>query len=104
MTETRNFVEKRQFGRFPFMLESTVSVGQEILDCMIFDISAGGAKVRLKETEISPKKDRIETIVLHIPDFGGFEGKIVWTDDQYVGIQFRETHKTMVKLVIEKAS
>ena len=71
---------------------------------MIFDISAGGAKVRLKETEISPKKDRIETIVLYIPDFGGFEGKIVWTDDQYVGIQFRETHKTMVKLVIEKAS
>ena len=101
---TEAFVEKRQFGRFPFMVESTVSVGQGVIDCVIFDISAGGAKVRLEGTEISPQKDRIETIVLHIPGFGGFEGKIVWTDDQYVGIQFRETHKTMVKLVIEKAS
>ena len=104
MTEARDFVERRQFGRFPFMLESTVSVGQEVIDCVIFDISAGGAKVRLTETEISPHKDHIETIVLHIPGFGGFEGKIAWTDDQYLGIQFHETHKTMVKLVIEKAS
>ncbi len=101
---TKAFVEKRQFERYPLMLESTVSVGREVIDCVIFDISAGGAKIRLKGTEVRPDKDQIETIVLHIPGFGGFDGKIIWTDDEYVGIQFRETHKTMVKLVIEKAS
>ena len=102
MTEARDFVENRQFERYPLMLESTVSVGQEVIDCVIFDISAGVAKVRLKGTEFRPKKDQIETIVLHIPGFGGFEGKIIWTDNEYVGINFREPHKTKVKLVIEK--
>ena len=104
MTEARDFVERRQFERYPLMLESTVSVGREVIDCVIFDISAGGAKVRLMGTEIHPDKDQIVTIVLDIPGFGGFEGKIIWTDDEYVGIQFSETHKTMVKLVLEKAS
>ena len=104
MTEAPDFAEKRQFERYPLMLESKVSVGQTVLDCVIFDISAGGAKIRLKGSEIRPKNDQIESIVLHIPGFGEFEGRIVWTDDEYVGIQFRESHKTMVNLVIEKAS
>ncbi len=104
MTEAPDIVEKRQFERYPLMLESTVSVGQAVLDCVIFNISAGGAKIRLKGSEIRPKNDQIESIVLHIPGFGEFEGRIVWTDDEYVGIQFRESHKTMVNLVIENAS
>ena len=104
MTEAPDIVEKRQFERYPLMLESTVLVGQAVLDCVIFNISAGGAKIRLKGSEIRPKNDQIESIVLHIPGFGEFEGRIVWTDDEYVGIQFRESHKTMVNLVIENAS
>lgn len=104
MTEAQDFVEQRQFERYPLMLESTVAVGQEVIDCVIFNISAGGAKLRLMGAEVHPENDEIVTIVLQIPGFGDFEGKVIWTDDEYIGIQFRESHKTMVNLVIAKAS
>jgi hypothetical protein len=40
-----------------------------------------------------------KTAILTIPEFGDFEGDIVWTDDEYIGIHFHENHKTTVKLI-----
>lgn len=104
MTDSEDTPERREFERYPLMLEATVSVGHVVVDCVIFYISPGGARIRLKGTEIRSEIDQIGTIVLHIPDFGGFEGKVIWTDDEYVGIQFSELQKTMVNLVIAAAS
>ena len=71
---------------------------------MIFDVSAGGAKVRLKKAEIDSQNSAIKRVLLHIPPFGEFEGDIVWTDDEYMGIKFYETHKTVVNMLLERAS
>ena len=104
MNSPRNFTEKRQFERYPLMLEAEVSHADQIIDCVIFDVSAGGAKVRLKGAVIDGQKSAIKRVLLHIPPFGEFEGDIVWTDDEYMGIKFYETHKTVVNMLLERAS
>ena len=36
--------------------------------------------------------------------FGDFDGEIVWTDDEYIGIKFHDSHKIVVKLVLESTT
>ncbi len=40
-----------------------------------------------------------KTAVLKIPESGDFEGDTIWTDDDFIGIDFHADHKTMVKLI-----
>jgi hypothetical protein len=94
MTDDQDFVERRQFERFPLMLEAEVSLGSDALASMIFDVSAGGAKVRFKD-------DPFKKIVLKIPPFGEFEGEVVWKDDEYVGIKFGEDHEKMMDVIVD---
>lgn len=91
--------EKRQFDRHPLMLEAQVTIGGESFAAVIFNISAAGAKVRLKDAGNAAETAAPKTAVLDIPDFGDCEGDIVWTDDDFIGIDFHEDHKTMVKLI-----
>ncbi len=91
--------DRRQFERHPLMLDAQVTIGGESFAVLIFDICAGGAKVQSldagKVAEIALPK----TAVINIPDYGGYEGDIVWIDDEFIGIKFHESHKTMVKLI-----
>lgn len=104
MNQPRNITEKRQFERYPLMLEAEVSHADQTIECVIFDVSAGGAKVRLKRAGIDAQNSPIKHVLLHIPPFGEFEGDIVWTDDDYMGIEFYETHKAVVKMLLERVS
>ncbi len=104
MNPPRNIAEKRQFERLPLMLEAEVSHAERIIECVIFNVSAGGAKVRLKRAANDAKKSPIKRVLLHVPPFGEFEGDIAWTDDEYMGIEFYETHKAVVNMLLEKAT
>ena len=96
MTDAEDFKERRQFERYPLLLEAEASLGGEDLECTIFDVSAGGAKIRLKQ-------DLFKHVVLTIPPFGEFEGEVVWKDDEYVGIKFHEDHEKMMEVILEMA-
>lgn len=104
MNQPRNITENRQFERHPLMLEAEVSLAEQTIACVIFDVSAGGAKVRLKKAGIDSQNSAIKRVLLHIPPFGEFEGDIVWTDDEYMGIKFYETHKAVVNMLLERAA
>ena len=104
MTQVYPLKERRKSERFPILLEATVTVDSDVIHCVIFDISAGGAKVQLKGTEVHLEDDQVKLLQLNIPGFGDFDGEIVWTDDEYIGIKFLEKHKTMVKLVLESTT
>ncbi len=91
--------ERRQHERHPLMLEAAVTIGGESFAAVIFYISAGGAKVQLKDAGNATENAMPKTAVLEIPEYGDFKGDIVWTDDEYIGIQFHENYKTMVKLI-----
>ena len=64
-----------------------------------FHISAGGAKVQSLDVGKVEEIVLLKSAVLDIPDYGGYEGDIVWIDDEFIGIEFHENHKTMVKLI-----
>ena len=99
MENSWNGTDRRQFDRHPLMLEAQVTIGAGSFAVLIFHISAGGAKVQSldagKVTEIVLPK----STVLDIPDYGGYEGDIIWIDHEYIGIEFHENHKTMVMLI-----
>ncbi len=101
MTVPENVFERRRHERYPLMMEAGALIGGEALGAVIIDLSAGGAKLRLRETEDHRSYDPADAIVLHIPKFGGFEGRVVWKDDDYVGIMFNEDHKTLVNLILD---
>ena len=94
MSQAPEFEEKRQFERYPLMLEAEVALGGEAIAITIFDISAGGAKVRFKE-------DPLKRIVLKVPPFGEFEGEVVWKDDEYVGVKFNEDQQKMADVIVD---
>ena len=96
--------ERRKSERLPILLEAAVSVDSDVINCVILDISAGGAKLQLKGTEVHLEDDQVKLIRLNIPGFGDFDGEIIWTDDEYIGIKFHENHKTMVMLVLESST
>ncbi len=99
MTLERNMTDRRQHERYPLMLEAAVTIGGDSFAAVIFDISGGGAKVRLKEAGSAVENAMSKTVVLNIPEYGDFEGDIIWIDDDYIGIHFHENHKTMVKII-----
>ena len=92
--EEKSFEERRQFERFPLMLEAEISLGGDALESTLFDVSAGGAKIRFKQ-------DPFKKLVLKIPPFGEFEGEVVWKDDEYVGVRFNENHERMMDVILE---
>ena len=99
MTPEWNKTERRQHERFPLMLKVAVTIGGESFAAVIFDLSAAGAKVQLKDAENAAENAMPKTAVLKIPEYGGFEGDIIWTDDEYIGINFHEDYKMMVELI-----
>jgi len=104
MIQVYSDTERREFERLPILLEASVSVDSDVINCVIFDISAGGAKLQLKGTEVHFEDGQVKLTRLNIPGFGDFDGQIVWTDDEFIGIKFHENHKTMVNLVLESGA
>lgn len=94
MKKAMHVPERRQNDRFPLTLKAEVGFGEGELDAQIYDLSPSGAKLRLK-------KNLLKSIVLNIPPFGVFEGEVVWTDEEFIGIKFNEDHKAIVNLILE---
>ncbi len=91
--------DRRQFERHPLMLDASVTIDAESFTVLIFDISAGGAKVQALDAGKVAEIAQPKSTVLAIPNYGGYEGDIAWIDDEFIGIDFHENHKTMVKLI-----
>ncbi len=84
--------ERREFERFPIMMRASVSAGDVDLEATIFDVSAGGAKVRLDGPEVPAPENMAQNVVLNIPAYGKFQAVVVWQDDEYLGLRFHEDH------------
>lgn len=63
------------------------------IDCETVDLSAGGAKIRLLEPyECS------SPVTLSF-DIGTFEGDVVWQNDEFVGIRFKDDPKQVAEKI-----
>jgi|GEM_PF-1624891 hypothetical protein len=92
-------IDQRQEERHPLMMDAMVRISDSEFKAVIFDISAGGAKLQIKEGLGQLDVNEQPLIVLIIPQFGEFHGEPAWVDDDFVGVRFHENHKTIVKLI-----
>lgn len=97
------FTDRREYERFPLMLDASVAFSGEHYDVTLIDISAGGAKFQFKIIPPSLPGPDAE-VSIEVPPHGGFYGNIAWFDQDYAGIKFDENHKVAASLIHEMAA
>ncbi len=75
----------RQFKRAAVLWQATLDCGDAPLDCQVFNVSAGGAKLRLHE----PITHR-SVVKLQGQRFGALPARIIWQQDDWVGLSFMD--------------
>ncbi len=99
MVHVGSLEDQRRTERLSTSADVRVTIDAQEINGTLFDIGAGGAKVRLSQTIIDATENISATLT--IPAFGEFDGKIAWIDGKFVGIQFAENHKALVSLIRE---
>lgn len=82
----------RRFRRKPVIWAATLEAGSGIFDCVILDLSSGGARLKISQTV--PLN---QPAVLTFGSFGTFPCTIVRSSPEETGVQFTETPETIVK-------
>ena len=100
VSNTGEFMERREFERYPLMLDASVTITGDSYDVTLIDISAGGAKFQFKILPPHNVPQGVET-VSEVPRHGGVYGESVWMDDDYAGMKFDENHKMAANLIHE---
>src|SRR5262245_40419107 len=74
---------RRKHPRTSVLWPGQVSKPDGRADCLVFNLSAGGAKLRVTEP-VQLNTD----LTLRIAQFGDFCGTVVWTAKNLVGVRF----------------
>jgi hypothetical protein len=75
--------ERRQHPRVGVMWMATLRSGANYYDCVVIDLSSGGAKLALwAPVTLGP------TAILEIGAYGSFAASVVWQRADYAGIRF----------------
>jgi hypothetical protein len=75
--------ERRRHQRVPLLHSATIRDGERVIDCLIRDISASGARLDIPQPPALP-----ETVVLDIAAAGLLGGRIVWRREGQAGFEF----------------
>ena len=73
----------REFKRKAVLWRATLDCGDAPLDCQVYNISAGGAKLRMNEPIT-----RRSVVQLQGYRFGELPARIIWQQDDWVGLSF----------------
>ncbi len=91
--------ERRNLERFPILKKAALIFEGQVLEATIFDISGGGAKIRI-DGAIIPSEDKVNAATaLDVPDCGEIDAHIVWKDDEYFGLKFDENHSKLISVL-----
>lgn len=82
-SEQTDTTERRKLPRKPALWKAQIRVGLDHFPCRIFDMSLGGAGLRTDAHLLLGTKMKL--VIDHI---GVFRGKVVWVDDDRMGIEF----------------
>lgn len=87
---------RREFGRTLVLMSGTVYSEREVGPCAIFNLSLGGAKLRVSE----PLPAGFP-VTLTISRSGVFRGEVVWQDDRLAGIRFLDSPRNVARVLGE---
>lgn len=74
---------RRRFDRGAVVWSGRLHAGDQDVECVILNVSPGGARVR-----VDNPVERAIPIALETDHIGGYLGEIVWQDDHDIGISF----------------
>ena len=92
--------ERRDLERFPILKKAALMFEGQALEATIFDISGGGAKIRI-DGDIVPSEDKVNApAALDVPGCGEIEAHIAWKDEEYFGLKFDENHSKLISVLV----
>lgn len=74
----------RRHPRSAVFWSGAVQAGRESVDCIVLNMSPGGAKLKMLKRFVSDGSP----VVLHIDRLGGYAGEIIWSEGDTVGLRF----------------
>ncbi len=79
-------VERRNSQRASVLLEGRITEGDSQSACLLFNVSEGGAMLRVTDPFGCPN-----TIAIDIPRIGRIDGSVSWRGVDAIGIAFRDS-------------
>jgi hypothetical protein len=76
-------LDRRGHQRFLSHLWGDLAIGLQRIECYVYDVSLGGAKLLAFGSIALPRELR-----LFVPPFGVFECEVRWSDGPFIGVQF----------------
>ncbi len=92
---SRPLGNRRQHHRLKVLWWAQIDIGAKRLSCSVFDLSPGGARVRLPHVFSAQQPAR-----LTMPPYGEFDGELAWVEDGLAGIQFAQAERDRMARVI----
>ncbi len=89
-----SIMEQRRFRRCSVLWTACVFSAGRTIDAVVLNLSAGGARVRLKQ--MAALDDRA---TVSIGRFGDFAGRVVWRDGDEIGLEFLDPPERIVAKV-----
>lgn len=92
--EDKDRKNRRNLERVAVLWSGNLNCEGQSHDCLIVNVSAGGAMVRVDTPDLCKK-----SVVLRSPRFGELVGEITWRQGKELGIEFKETPEAVSKLL-----
>jgi PilZ domain len=89
----RGLKNKRRHQRTAVMWTGRLDCGNRAVNCVLFNVSASGAMLRLDDPDLCPSTAR-----LILPRFGEFRVRNVWRGSDSMGIEFLESPQRVASL------
>lgn len=86
------FIERRRHPRVGVAWMATFRTGRGIHECMVIDVSAGGAKLTFTEP---PLLTDGMPVTLDLGPRGALRAHLAWQRANFAGIRFADPHETI---------
>lgn len=74
----------RRHSRSAVFWSGAVQAGRQSIDCVVLNMSPGGAKIRLMKRYVGDGSP----VILHIDRLGGYTSEVVWSEGNTMGLRF----------------
>src|ERR1700691_3402429 len=86
--------EKRRHKRKPVLWSARVECDTSQAQCIILDLSLGGAKLR-----VAPQAKARERVTLVIERFGAINAEVAWCRSGQMGLRFTDTPDQVARII-----
>jgi hypothetical protein len=96
----RGWEERRAHVRKSIVLPAKLETADRQFDCLILDISAGGARLHMSQ-DISQDFDAAQSVTLTFEGYGTFAARVAWRATAEIGLKFAAAPDAVAKALAE---